>query len=136
MEGREFLLSAEVKDQIMVSKKEANAYLDTYFKEIEEKTQNRPKIYTQLSSRKFKISDFIESAQTIERRRREETENELTALLIGSILLNIFLYWTICWISKIEKSTEVGWNWNDYLSKTKIELVKEYKWKRKETLSK
>ena len=96
MKGREFLLSAEVKDQIMVSKKEANAYLDTYFKEIEEKTQNRPKIYSQLSSRKFKISDFIESAQTIERRRREETENELTALLIGSILLNIFLYWTIC----------------------------------------
>ena len=97
MEGREFLLSADVKDQIMVSEKEANSYLDSYFKEIEEKIQNRLKIYSQPSPRKFKISDFIVSAQTIERKKREETENELTTLLIGSIFLNIFLcYWFSC----------------------------------------
>ena len=52
MEGREFLLSAEVKDQIMVSEEEANAYLDAYFKETEEKVQNILKIYSRPSPRK------------------------------------------------------------------------------------
>ena len=134
MEGREFLLSAEVKDQIMVSEEEANAYLDAYFKETEEKVQNILKIYSRPSPRKFKISDFIVSAQTIERKRREETENDLTTLLIGSIFLNIFLcYWVSCWVGKIEKEhwCEVKLKWS--FSKSKIELVKEHKWKGKKS---
>lgn len=92
MEGREFLLSTEIKDQIIPSKFDSE--IESFLKEIEERLRSsKNRIYLPHHQRKFSVLDCIKTKDCMEIEKKEDEMNALMNLLFFSFLVNILLYY-------------------------------------------
>ena len=91
MEGREFLLSTEIKDQIIPSKLDLE--IESFLKELEERLRSsNNRIYLPHNQQKFSIPESIKTKDCIEREKKEEEVKALMNLLLFSFMLNVILY--------------------------------------------